>query len=110
MRSIRWSRRRSRPSNQKIGAFAVAAAIGVASIALFVATRGGPDTPRSNAPANTSTAPPVEIATDFFEAFDVPMVFDRWGDCGHLGVDKHDVIVMLVVPGFRLRVGWRLIA
>jgi hypothetical protein len=66
----RQQRRQVRSArNQKIGAFAVAAAIGVASIVLFVATRGGPDTPRSNAPANTSVATPVEIATDFFEAF-----------------------------------------
>jgi hypothetical protein len=66
----RQQRRQVRAArNQKIGAFAVAAAIGVASIVLFVATRGGPDPPRSNAPANPSAATPVEIATDFFGAF-----------------------------------------
>lgn len=66
----RQQRRQVRAArNRKIGAFVVAAAIGVASIVLFVATRGGPDTPRSNAPANPSASTPVEIATDFFEAF-----------------------------------------
>lgn len=66
----RQQRRQVRSArNQKIGAFAVAAAIGVAAIVLFVVTRGAPDTPRSNAPANPSAATPVEIATDFFEAF-----------------------------------------
>ncbi|MGH2525470.1 MAG: hypothetical protein ACRDG2_01870 [Actinomycetota bacterium] len=67
----RQQRRQVRAArNQKIGAFAVAAAIGVAAIVLFVTTRGDPNTPRSNAPANPSAAKPVEIATDFFEAFD----------------------------------------
>jgi hypothetical protein len=66
----RQQRRQVRSArNQKIGAFAVAAAIGVAAIVLFVATRGGPDTPRSSAPANPSAASPVEVATDFVEAF-----------------------------------------
>jgi hypothetical protein len=66
----RQQRRQVRAArNQKIGAFAVAAAIGVAAIVLFVATRGGPDTPSSDTPANPSAARPVEIARDFFEAF-----------------------------------------
>ena len=66
----RQQRRQVRSArNQKIGAFAVAAAIGVAAIVLFAATRGGPGMPRSNAPANPSAATPLEVATDFFEAF-----------------------------------------
>ena len=66
----RQQRRQVRSArNQKIGAFAVAAAIGVAAIVLFATTRGGPGMPRSNAPANPSAATPVEIARDFFDAF-----------------------------------------
>ena len=66
----RQQRRQVRAArNQKIGAFAVAAAIGVAAIVLFVATRGDPNAPRSNVPANPSAATPVEIARDFFDAF-----------------------------------------
>ena len=72
-------RRQRRQRNRKLGAFAVAAAIGVAAVALILGTRGGPTTTPAITPATTatnqpSTAVPVDakaqrVATNFVEAF-----------------------------------------
>jgi hypothetical protein len=52
---------------QKIGAFAVAAAIGVAAVVVILATRGGQDAITPAEPGTDVTA--EEIATGFLEAF-----------------------------------------
>ena len=52
--------------NRKIGAFVVTAAIGVAAVAVILGTRGGPDATRTGV---RPTAPPVEVATGFVEAY-----------------------------------------
>ena len=53
--------------NRKVGAFAVAAAIGLVAVVVIVATRGGQDTktPVGGQPTET----PVEVAKSFVDAF-----------------------------------------
>ena len=66
-----YDHRRNQERKRRIGAFAVATAIGVAAIAVFLGTRGGQDTVT---PADPSTVNPVDataerVATSFLEAY-----------------------------------------
>jgi hypothetical protein len=67
--------------NQKIGALAVAAAIGIAAIALYLGTREGPAT---TTPGGEPTARPVEVATGFLEAYGA---YDADQAIGYLAAD-----------------------
>jgi hypothetical protein len=61
-----YDHRRKQERKRKIGALAVAATIGVAAVALFLATRGGQDT---TTPAVESPITAEEVATGFLEAY-----------------------------------------
>jgi hypothetical protein len=61
-----YDHRRKQERKRKIGALAVAAAIGVAAVALFLGTRGGQDT---TTPAVDSPITADEVAAGFLEAY-----------------------------------------
>jgi DNA-directed RNA polymerase specialized sigma24 family protein len=69
----RWEydHRRNQQRNRKIGAFAVAAVIGAAAIAVFLGTRGGQDTvtPADPSTVNSVEATAERVATSFLEAY-----------------------------------------